>query len=172
MRSTFGMYSRQLVFLACGYWLWHYFGSITQRQAWSISETARAASTVYLGAIIEPQSSRNAGAASAEFLCVFYGDRLTTEWMSRYIFTCETLKTESLCWIRLGGPFTDVSSIRSILVSRIGIPPLVQSQHWLGVALDPTVWEGGWNTVGCLTYNICLASLNQICIYFSKSDNY
>ena len=30
-----GNYSPQLV-RVCGYWFWHYFGSITQRQAWAI----------------------------------------------------------------------------------------------------------------------------------------
>ena len=52
-----GKHSRHLVFRVCGSWLWHYFGSISQRQAWPISETARAASTVKLGASIDPQAS-------------------------------------------------------------------------------------------------------------------
>ena len=54
-----GKCSLQLVYLACGYWFWHYFGSITQTHAWSISETARAAGTVYLDASLTLMSLKH-----------------------------------------------------------------------------------------------------------------
>ena len=46
--------------------------------------------------------------------------------------------------------------------------PYHQSLLWFGVALDPTVWDGGlkFTMDGCLAYNSCLASANQIWIFF------
>ena len=45
---------------------------------------------------IEHQASRNARAASEAFLCVVYGERLTTVWMSRGILV-NHCTTESVC---------------------------------------------------------------------------
>ena len=78
-RAYIGKYSRQFVFRACGYWLWHYFGSTWYNAKANVAHFRNCKSRQHCvprwkSAFHEHQASRNTGAASEGFLCVFYGD--------------------------------------------------------------------------------------------------
>ena len=106
-----GKYSRQL---ACGYWLWHYFGSITQRQTLSISGTARAAN-----------ASRNAGPANDGFHCVFYGEMNDSVDVKRHIYLRTNAKQKVYAEFDLA--ILSPTFHTSTLISSVGTPPLVEA---------------------------------------------
>ena len=119
----------------------------------------------------EPQASINAGAAGKGFLFVFYGERRTTVWTSRGIFTCKPLQNRRTFMLNSTWRLfhqrqhLDVNTRFECRHTTIGPSTAV-----VRFSVGPYRFGGRYGRPPLLQYLVSIYQSNMH--IFSKSDNY